>query len=67
MRAVFRVIKRMLFMVPPLAVRAGATASSAGGADRDGSTNLRFGRGESGFWEPLAHALKSQVVCCDER
>jgi hypothetical protein len=46
MRAVFRVIKRMSFMVPPLAVRAGAIASGAGGAERDGSTNHRFGRGE---------------------
>ena len=54
-------------MVPPWAVRAGATASGASGAERDGSTNHRFGRGESGFWGPLAHALKSQVECCDER
>ena len=50
MRPVFRVVKRMLFMVPPLAVRAGATASGARGAERDDSTNQRFGRGESGFW-----------------
>ena len=49
-RPVFRVVKRMLFMVPPLAVRAGATASGANGAERDGSTNHRFGRGESRFW-----------------
>src|ERR1700740_3804605 len=39
MRPVFRGVKRMLFIVPPLAVRAGATAS---GAEQDGGTNSRF-------------------------
>ena len=49
MRPVFRIVKRMLFIVPPVAVRAGATASGANGAERDGSTDHRFGRGESGY------------------
>ena len=49
MRPVSRVLKRMLFMVPPLAVRAGAIASGASGAERNGSTNHRFGRGESRY------------------
>ena len=48
-RQVFRIVKRMLFIVPPVAVRAGATASGANGAERDGSTDHRFGRGESGY------------------
>jgi len=49
MRPVVRIVKRMLFSVPPVAVRAGATVSSACGAERDECTNHRFGRGESGY------------------
>ena len=48
-RQVFRIVKRMLFIVPPVAVRAGATASDTSGAERDSCTNHRFGRGESGY------------------
>jgi hypothetical protein len=69
MRPVFRIVKRMLFIVPPVAVRAGATASGASGAERDSCTNHRFGRGESGYGD---HRLtrsnhKSYAVMSGER
>jgi len=56
-------------MVPPWAVRAGATASGASGAERDGSTNHRFGRGESGSgdrWLTRSNH-KSNAVTSGER
>jgi hypothetical protein len=64
-RPIFEVVKRLFFMVPPFAVRAAATASGARGAERQHESSVR---GVSlGSGDRRAHALKSQVVCCDER
>jgi hypothetical protein len=63
-----RIAEKMMFMVPPYAVRAGTPGASARGADLQGQHESSVREGVSlGFWQPLAHALKSQVVCWDER
>jgi hypothetical protein len=67
-RVGLRIAERTMFMVPPYAVRAGTPGASARGADLQGQHESSVREGVSlRFWQPPAHALKSQVVCWDER
>jgi hypothetical protein len=67
-RAALRIERSLLFILSLFLGTGGARATGARAcsADLGGSTNHRLGRGESGL-KLSAHALNSQVVCCDER
>ena len=47
--AVMRMVRSLLYMVPPFLAGQARPGSSACGADRGGGTNHRLGRGESAF------------------
>ena len=62
-RPELRIKESCLVMVPPFAVRADAAGDGAQDADRQGSTNHRFGRSESGsFNRGLTRSIHRSYV-----